>query len=246
MEAATLAALAGLALVDSTSIGTLVVPVWLLLSPRLRVGGFLVYLATVAAAYAALGAALLLGADAAVRAADGGGLERLAGSTAVDVVQLLLGLALVALSVWVEPARVARRRARRGTGPAPGRSQRWRAVLETGRPSPLALVGLGLAATATEAATMLPYLGAVGVLSAADLPLAQAAAVLCGYVLVMVAPALVLLAVRVLAARWAQPRLERLGGWLGRQAAGAMSWVLGVAGVLVALDALARLSSPLL
>ena len=244
MDAAALAALAGLALVDSTSIGTLVIPLWLLVAPRLRVGSFLAYLATVAVAYAALGAALVLGAGTAREALGGSaGLASLEDSTALDVVQLVVGLALVGLSVWTEPARAARRRAGREAATGPGRAARWRSRLEAGRTSPLAVVGLALAATATEAATMLPYLGAVALVTAADLPAWQWSAVLAGYVVVMVAPALVLLGVRVLARRWAEPRLARLSAWLGRSSAGALSWVLGIVGVLVALNAVGRLAT---
>ena len=64
-----LAAMAGvlvvLALIDSTSFGTLLIPVWLLLAPgRLRAGRVLVYLGTVAAFYLAVGIVVLLGAGA--------------------------------------------------------------------------------------------------------------------------------------------------------------------------------------
>ena len=56
------AMLIALALVDSLSAGTLVIPIVLLLSwQQLRVGDYAVYLATIALSYGALGIALLLG-----------------------------------------------------------------------------------------------------------------------------------------------------------------------------------------
>ncbi|MGW3352943.1 hypothetical protein ACWDA3_57460 [Nonomuraea rubra] len=52
MTAALALALAGLSLLDSTSFGTLLIPVWLLLTPgRLRTGQIFTYLATVALFY---------------------------------------------------------------------------------------------------------------------------------------------------------------------------------------------------
>ena len=63
MEPAHFGALAVLALVDSTSFGTLLIPVWLLLAPgRLRPGRILLFLATVAVFYFAAGLAILFGA----------------------------------------------------------------------------------------------------------------------------------------------------------------------------------------
>ncbi|NLS09737.1 hypothetical protein HGQ17_06900 [Nesterenkonia sp. MY13] len=57
---ALLGILAVLALIDSTSFGTLLIPVWLLMAPgRLRAGRVLIYLAVVAGAYALIGLVLL-------------------------------------------------------------------------------------------------------------------------------------------------------------------------------------------
>ncbi|RYJ05279.1 MAG: hypothetical protein EON52_12390, partial [Actinomycetales bacterium] len=61
---AQLSTLLVLALVDSTSIGTLVVPIWLLLSPAgARVGRMAAYLGTVALFYLGVGLLLLAGVD---------------------------------------------------------------------------------------------------------------------------------------------------------------------------------------
>lgn len=57
-----MAGLAGLALVDSTSIGTLIIPIFLMLSNRPALGRrALVYLTTVACFYFVIGVALVLG-----------------------------------------------------------------------------------------------------------------------------------------------------------------------------------------
>jgi hypothetical protein len=56
-------ALGALALVDSTSIGTLVLPIWLMLQPgRLRAGRIALFLLVVGAFYWLMGLALLAGA----------------------------------------------------------------------------------------------------------------------------------------------------------------------------------------
>lgn len=65
MDLALFGSLAVLALIDSTSFGTLLIPIWLLLHPgRIRSGRILVFLFTVAAFYFAVGVAVVLGADA--------------------------------------------------------------------------------------------------------------------------------------------------------------------------------------
>src|SRR5699024_11553258 len=73
MDPALAASLAVLALVDSTSFGTLLIPIWFLLAPgRVRVGRVLVFLGTVAGFYFLVGIALVAGLRAIV--GDLGGL----------------------------------------------------------------------------------------------------------------------------------------------------------------------------
>ena len=68
MTAAAVAGLAGLALVDSTSFGTLVLPLMMLLAPQVRTRNVVVYLCTIAVFYFGVGVALLAGARAAIAA----------------------------------------------------------------------------------------------------------------------------------------------------------------------------------
>jgi len=250
-----LAALAGvlvvLALIDSTSFGTLLVPVWLLLAPgRLRAGRVLVYLATVAGFYLAVGIVVMLGAGAFLDR-FGDALD----TRAAGVVQLLLGIALFALSFRFDGKRAARRAeqaAAEGRTPAPGRLSRWReralgieaegagGAVRT-RTSLLPLVGLALGAAAVEVGSMLPYLAAIGLLTTSDVAWPASAGVLAAYCVVMVAPALLLLGGRVVAARAVDPLLRRLDRWLTKNAAEMTGWVLGILGVLLALNAMGRL-----
>ncbi|MCB7135010.1 GAP family protein [Cellulosimicrobium marinum] len=256
-----LAAMAGvlvvLALVDSTSFGTLLIPVWLLLAPgRLRAGRVLAYLATVAGFYLVVGIVVMLGAGAFLDR-FGDALD----TRAAAVVQLLLGIGLFALSFRFDGKRAARRAeqaAAEGRTPAPGRLSRWRERalgIEAGtvsggtgpdgavrtRASVLPLVGLALAAAAIEVGSMLPYLAAIGIITTSDVGWPASAGVLAVYCVVMIAPALLLLGGRLVAARAVDPLLHRLDRWLTKNAAEMTGWVLGILGVLLALNAFGRL-----
>ena len=229
----TLAFLGGLALVDSTSVGTLLIPLWMLLDPKVRVPQFLAYLATVAGFYFIVGVVLTAGAGS-LR----GLLAGAAAHDAVNWAQLVLGVLLFAVSFWFEPKRVARRRARRG-GQDP--AQRWQARLAAARASYRTTVTLGVVAAGIEVMSMLPYLAAVGVLTASGAAAAVWLPVLGAYVLVMVLPALVLLGVRLAVHARAEPVLHRLSGWMGRHMDGVLGWVLAIIGFLLARDAAVRL-----
>lgn len=264
MDVPQLGGLVLLALVDSTSFGTLVIPVWLLMAPgRLRPGRLLVYLGTVATFYLAVGLAVTAGAGVAVDRL-GGALD----SRPAALAQLLLGVALVALSYRIDPGRTTD-----AAGPErgrPGRVARWRervmgvsaegdhATVTTMEPGTGvsgtgvsgtgataagtgALIVLAVAAAAVEVATMLPYLAAIGIITTSGPGWPGNAALLAGYCLVMIAPALVLLNGRVLARRAVEPVLARLNAWLTAHAASATAWTVGVVGVLLALDAVGRL-----
>jgi hypothetical protein len=232
-----LLALLPLALVDSTSVGTLLLPVWFLLVPgRVQARRLLVFLGTIAGFYLLVGLALLAGAEALRDRA-----AQLADSPALAVLQLVVGAALFVLAFTM-----GRRRRDGGGRRRPGRALRWRdramGAGEDGAGGGTGvLVGLALGAGILEVATMLPYLAAVGLLSTSDLDAVARVGLLAGYCLVMVLPALVLLGLRLGAARWVQPLLVRVGAWLERSGAEATAWVVGIVGFLLARDALGRL-----
>ncbi|MET0493777.1 MAG: GAP family protein [Actinoplanes sp.] len=233
MEWTLLAALAGLALVDSTSIGTLLIPLWMLLEPELRVRQFFVYLGTVAGFYFGVGVALTAGAGTLREAFAGVG-----DSPVLNWAQLVVGVGLFALSFWFDPKRVRRRRARTGK---PDAATRWRARLATAEASPATMVGLGLGAAGLEVMSMLPYLAAIGLITAAEVSAFVWLPVLGGYALVMVLPALILLGVRVALGSRVETPLQVIGAWMSRHADGMLSWVFGIIGFLLARDAVVRL-----
>ncbi|MGY1712306.1 GAP family protein [Geodermatophilus sp. SYSU D00758] len=223
-----LLSLAALALVDSTSVGTLVLPLWLMLAPgRVRVGRVLLFLGAVAGSYLVLGAVLAL-AGAQVLDPLSGALD----STAGRVVQLAAGVVLVVLGLTVEPwtregkERTRAARAARG----PGRLGRLRERAR-GDGSPGAVVTLAVGAVGLEAASMVPYLAALALLAAADPGAGPTVAVLVGYCLVMVLPALVLLAVRTALADRLTPVLARLEAWLSRTSGEVLSWAAFLVGL---------------
>jgi hypothetical protein len=229
MTLTTAATLVVLALVDSTSFGTLLIPIWFLLTPgRVRVGRVLCFLATVAGFYLLLGVVLVAGAGALLDDVDG-----LLDNVLVSRVQLVLGVGLVVLSFFVGRKREGRE----------GRLLRWRSRAmgeETG--SGLGgLMALALTAAVLEVATMLPYLAATGIIGSSGLGTPAQVGALAAYCLVMVLPALVLLAGRLVARRLVQPLLERVARWMERHGGETTSWIVGILGVVIALDALERL-----
>ncbi|MFF5208241.1 GAP family protein [Streptosporangium sp. NPDC000396] len=226
-------ALVGLSLVDSTSFGTLLIPIWLLLTPgRLRIGRIAAYLATVAVFYFCVGILLTLGADAALEAlrAAVAGIPTLA----LKIGQLVLGALIIAASYRLE-ARVRRQ------GGQPGKIRHWRAKAMSGSGSVGSLMGLALLAASLEVATMLPYLAAVGLMVNADLGWQLTGAALAGYCVVMTLPAIVLAVARFVAHHRADPLLQRANDWLTRNSAKALGWALGGIGISMTLNAAATL-----
>lgn len=236
MTLSLVAPLVVLALVDSTSFGTLLIPVWLLLKPgRVRVARMLLYLGTITVFYFIVGLVITLGAGAFWKPIT----QLLETRTALWVL-LVAGVGLVVFSFRID-SKKARLRKREGGG----RVARWRerAMGEgaAGSGSAAALMGLALGAATLEVATMLPYLAAIAMITAAAMGPIATAATLAAYCLVMVLPALALLIARLVADRRVEPSLRRFGDWMSKHAAGTTAWVVGIVGFLIARDAASRL-----
>lgn len=221
-----------LALIDSTSVGTLVLPIWLLLaSGRPRVSRMLAYLGTVAGFYFVMGVLLSIGArfllDDAISFAQSEG-----GAIALAV---LAALMLATGVIWL-----IRQRDNKGGS---GRLLAWRerAVVGTTGSSAAPLMALALTATAIEIAGMLPYLIAIGTMDQADLPLLVHGALLAGYCLLMILPAIVLMIVRLVAHEKITAPLGRINDWIMKHTAGATPWLLAILGFLLLRAAIERL-----
>ncbi len=226
MDLAFLGSLVVLALIDSTSFGTLLIPIWLLLHPgRVRVARMLVFLGTVAGFYFAVGIGLTLGLSAAMPQ-----ITAFLDTPGASWAQLVVGVALFFLSF---------RLGKNKHGSSSGRIARWRERALGAEGGIVSLMGLALTAAVLEVGTMLPYLAAIGLITTAALTIGQNAVVLAGYCIVMVLPALVLMALRLTAGRRIEPLLTRISNWMSSSET--LAWIVGIVGFLIARDAAVRL-----
>lgn len=226
-----------LALVDSTSVGTLGVPAVMLAQRRIRPGVIVFYLLALALFYWVVGLVLLQGMTWALDALGGVVEDR-----TVDIAQIVLGVALFALSfVVLPPGKKRQEERRRRRAESPGPVQRLLTHVLGENASVRAVVSLAFVAGVAELATMVPYLAAIGIIIGLDLSGGVEAAVLLAYVAVMIAPALVLLVVRLTGADAIEPFLDKLASWVRNAGDTTLGWVLGVVGVLLVLDGVGRL-----
>ncbi|WP_293696134.1 GAP family protein [uncultured Agrococcus sp.] len=229
------AGLVGLALIDSTSVGTLFIPVWLLLaSGRVRAGRFAVYLGTIVVFYFAVGIVIALGADVAFSQLA----ELLADdndSPAIRITQIVIGVSLFAWGWWLGSKK--RRERKRESG----RLMQWRERAMTGAGSSAALMTLAILAAVIELASMLPYLAAIGLMTAADIGWIGTGLTLAAYCLLMVLPAVVLIVLRILAHDRVEPVLRRINDWIAKHSDTLLSSALCGIGIYLVLNALAVL-----
>ncbi|WP_330633275.1 GAP family protein [Halocatena halophila] len=225
MNSVLLATLAVLALIDSTSIGTLIIPIWLLLQPgRVAIGRFLAYLATITCFYFVIGVALMLGAGS-LATSLAGNLDR----SMTLYLQLAIGSGLIAVAAyfWIK---------RKLQGSA-DRTERWRTRVANRSSSVASLMGLALLAGVLELTMMLPYLGAIGTLTTSDIGWSLRVLMLAAYTLIMIVPAVVLLAVRILLHDQIDPWLKRLSKRITKEIDEATVWVPAAVGFLAAAGA---------
>ncbi|PPG33579.1 hypothetical protein C5E10_07020 [Pseudoclavibacter sp. RFBG4] len=258
MSTELLLSLLGLALVDSLSAGTLLIPIFFLLATgRIRFGRILTYLGTIAGFYFLVGLALTAGASAFLENA-----AAVLETPTAYAVQLVVGGGLLVVGICMPTKKRDRVAAGAGAAqdgsalpggalsadpgqsakPAKGRLSRWR-DRALGDGPPVTVIALALAAGLIELATMIPYLAAVGLLTGSGLGIAGSAPLLAAYCVVMVAPALLLLLGRVAARRAVEPRLRRLADWLSRNAAENTAWIIALVGFFLLRDALAHSAS---
>ncbi len=245
-----LLSLAVLALVDSLSVGTLLIPVFLLLSPgKVRASRVLLYLVTIAGFYLAVGLLFLWGLMNVVDIAS----DFLASPTGI-IIRLVVGVGLLIAS-FVIPTSAKRKAAQpvattaaSADGPAssdavpsqpapaqrPGRITRWRDRLLAPETTRAALMSVAIAAGLVEVATMLPYIVAMTMLADAGLDTSVRIVLLVGYCLVMIVPAVVLLLLRIVAAPVITRPLQRLADWMQRTGAENTAWIIGILGFLIA------------
>lgn len=263
--------LAVLALIDGLSVGTLLIPVFLLLHPgRVRAGRILLYLATIAVFYLVVGLLFLWGLVNLVDVASD-----FLSSPAGMITRLVVGAALL-VTAFVMPTKPAEAApvgapaattAANGPGapgsdplsgtnaPAPppvpspaataaarpGRIVRWRERLLDPQTRGFAVMAVAIAAGLVEVATMLPYIVAMTMLADAGVDTPLRVLSLAGYCALMILPALVLLVLRLVAAPLVQRPLERFAAWMERTGAENTAWIIGIIGFLIARSAATEL-----
>ncbi|MDJ0312471.1 GAP family protein [Arthrobacter sp. H35-D1] len=261
-----------LALIDSTSIGTLLIPLWLLMRPDAKrlAPRILLFLGVLAGFYLLLGAAVLSGAGWALGGLGAGSLTRI---PAIQWGMAIGGGAMLAYALLADLGKKRSKQAAVAAAPAAGAGstsghpdapapdtaratapaaatapapapgeQRWQARLGTALRSPGGIVVLALLAGLLELPTMLPYLAAIGFLTSSTLPVSAQLLVLCVYCLVMLIPALVLLVLRLVLGERLDAVLQRLGAKVGKFSAGTLPWVVGILGFLLLRSGLSLLA----
>ena len=224
-----------LALIDSTSIGTLIIPLWLLLRRETTGLGWkvLLYLAALTAFYFLIGVLLLSGGRALVEG-FGGDLDVLLSSPVLRFGALVVAVGLLIYGFsgpWSREQREAAKAQRSAS--AKGGQGGWGRRIDAALRRPAGLLGLALLAGVLELPTMLPYLAASGIIVASGLGFGAQIGVLAGYCLVMIVPALLLLAARLALGSRADAAFTRLGAKLGDAAAETAKWVAAIVGILL-------------
>ena len=213
MPITTVLAVLGLAVLDMLSPALIAVTLYLLLARPRRMGLLLiVYLVTVAVSYFLLGVVLMLGLGALVPAID---------PTVGAWIQGTIGVGLFIAS-WFIPTKP-----REGRSPEHPRSFTVRSM-----------VILGLGTWLFEFYTAVPYFGAIAIMTSAGLPAASWLILLGAYVIVMVLPGIVLFIAWALLRSRMTERFERWQRKIETSTGSALSWIIGIAGVLIFLDAL--------
>ncbi|WP_179276351.1 GAP family protein [Rhodococcus sp. 06-235-1A] len=207
--------LAGFAVVDSIGVGTLAVPLWMMLRPSFRVRVVLLHLGVLGLLYLGVGITLLtvfqdVTLASVANAVPGNAWVRMA----VGVVVLVAGL-------------VCDRRRRRPSGTW------WMRAPASARGVALLAVAVG----AVEVATMLPYFAAIDTVAASGRGWAFSVSILAVYVLITLLPALGLLAVRVAASQRFPALQRRLMRRVQRWSQDVVGTVLIVVGALLVADA---------
>ncbi|MET0718656.1 MAG: GAP family protein [Pseudoxanthomonas sp.] len=207
----------GLALVDSINPSALAVTLWWLAQPA-AAPRVLAYVAGIALAYFTLGTALMLGLGAAVESL-GNALDH----PVVLALQLLLGLCLLGYGILAPSGKAA--------------------ATEPKLPRIGGLAGmmlLGVTVTLVEMTTALPYFAAVAVMTSAKLQVTQWLPLLLVYNAIFIAPPLLLLGLHLLLGRRMQQRFAHWRARLQRGAREAVLWLMAIAGVALAGDAIGR------
>src|SRR5699024_1998103 len=101
---------------------------------------------------------------------------------------------------------------------------------------PALLIGLALLAGVVEAASMIPYLAAMGIIAEMGIGLGQGSLVLVAYCAVMIVPAALLCAVRAALGTRADRALDRAHEWAVKHTTSVFFWAVGIIGAILLLN----------
>lgn len=209
----TLASLFGLAVLDSVNPSALAVTIFLLLRGKPYVAKVLTYISAVFLSYLGIGVLLMFGLGSVWGYVEGPGAYAVQGVVGA----LLFGYALLAPD-----------RPRREKKPRTPRTMRLPAIFL-----------LGVTITAVEFSTAFPYLGAIAILTNAEMAMSGWLPILVVYNVIFVLPPLLLLAAYGVFGSRVRSRFER---WRDRFQNGSrktLLWILGIVGFLLLADSLA-------
>lgn len=200
-----------LSLLDMLNPSAIAVTIYLLLtSPRYSTG-VLSYATGMFTTYFGCGLVLMLGLGSVGQALE---------SPVAYAIQGVLGAVLFGYS-WIMP----------GTREGESSVRTPRSL------TPAALFALGTTVTLVEMITAVPYLGAIALMTRAELTATQWLPILLLYNVLFVTPPVALMVAYIATGRILKPYYERLGRWISRNAREGLSWALGAIGFLMMLDA---------
>lgn len=212
-----------LALLDTVSVSTLIIPLWILLVPRgLRYANVFGYLLLVATGYLLLGIALTSGLSAGRKQ-----LRTAWESPSGEIAVTAVGVILILFALWYGLLR--RNHGDAGNEPL----QRWRESVAGESAAARGVITVAVIAILLETATMFPYLIAIEIVDRDVDALPARVLVLAVYCLVMVAPAIVLTIGRMLFGRTLTPALRWLNDDIRRNAREDTAWLVGICGFLL-------------
>lgn len=209
-----------LAVVDAVSVGALAMPVWFLLSDRARTGYICIYLAILAAAYAAIGVVVLNGPSSLRTIA-----QEQFDSDVGGWVRGVVGVVLLLFAAWYGlihnvPVRE----------PGTGRLEKWRSAAVGDDATPVGVVSVALLATVLEIPTAVPYAIALGRIGETNPSIAGQLLVVVTYTVVMIVPALALTAASVIVRTHVAGVLHRVDLWFRRNAQENTAWIIALVG----------------
>ncbi|TDQ40385.1 GAP family protein [Aureibacillus halotolerans] len=212
---------AGLALLDSLSFASIVMTLVMLLSSSYSPLRMMTYLLTVSFFYFILGTLLNLGFDSLLQSQ----FSEWRSSSIMPYIQVTSGIALILLSIWLDK-----------------KPRKSSSKISRFKPKNTfaSMVKLGFLVALIESMTMLPFLSFVGIVTASELTFFEWGPQLAAYVLIMIAPPTILVALKTLIGTKVDSLLVQINRKIAPFVNGAVSTVACIAGLYLIADVIAK------